>query len=1163
MTAGEQIIRQSQAEDSPSLRQARASHPMESHWVGASAGTGKTKVLIDRLLRLMLPRPGMDAASATLPGRILCLTFTRTAAAEMSARIYESLSHWSVMDDAGLDDALSSLCGHAPDDVMRRQARQLFARVLDTPGGLKIMTIHSFCQSVLKRFPLEAGLAPHFDLIDEQSAMEYLTRCLHDITAEARIQPDGTLAAAFSRLALLLDSGAMSDLIAQMMGRRGKLAEIFDHHGGVEGMIAAVYAALGADPAVSEADIVAKACDISDAHEKNLWRVLEGLSAGSTRDLQKAELIRPWLEDQSRRAVLFDAYSGAFLKDGGDEVYSDAYLATKGGAQKAFPDIIDLMRREGVRLLEVNARIKAVRLAQLNAALLTVAAEMMARYAQYKKNTDKLDYEDLIINTCALLSDSRAVQWVLFKLDEAIDHILVDEAQDTSPQQWRVVQAICEEYFAGTGSKEDLPRTLFVVGDEKQSIFSFQGADPGAFERMRRHFGARVLDVQAEWEVHLQHSFRSSRTVLSAVDSAFAAEDVKRGVVADVARAVSHLVHRDGQAGRVELWPLTEPAETAEKEAWQLPTEVSFGDDAAATLCRRMAATIRSWVDGGEMLPSKARSVRFGDILILVQSRGVFVDRLLRAMAEEDVPVAGVDRIVLTEHIAVMDMIAAAQFSLQPKDDLTLATILKSPLVGLDEDELFTLCHGRDGSLWRRVKDMRPDIAAHLQSWMKNAAVKTPYEFFAQILTLPCPADDVSGRRAFYARLGDDIRDAVDEFLNRCLSYEQTHTPSVQGFISWFLKGDSEIKRDQEQEKQDRVRIMTVHGSKGLQAPIVFMPDASKIGYDGTRAKPRMLWPPEISGVPLWAPRKDMHAPYYTDCLAADRAQQDDEYRRLLYVGMTRAEDRLYICGWKPKKKQVPEHSWYHIVRRALAGAAKEVETEDGALLRLEHPQTVPPKTETVAQGEDTAFRKPLPDWARQRPEDEAFPPVPLAPSRPGLDEPAAKGPLAAADEKRFHRGVIVHQILEILPQLPAEKWGNILQAWLARPALGLTGKQQKEFMAEILSVLRHPDFAPIFGAGSKAEVPLTGIAGRNVISGQMDRVLVTDKEVLIVDYKTNRPPPLTVEETPRVYLKQMAAYRTVMAEIYPARVVRCALLWTDSLDLMPLPDTLLDQNAP
>ena len=581
---------------------------------------------------------------------------------------------------------------------------------------------------------------------------------------------------------------------------------------------------------------------------------------------------------------------------------------------------------------------------------------------------------------------------------------------------------------------------------------------------------------------------------------------------------------------------------------------------------QKIAATIAQWMVTGERLDSRGRAVRPGDILILVQSRSSLVELLMRALKEKDVPVAGIDRMTLSEEIAVMDLAALATFALQPRDDLTLATVLKSPLCGMSEENLFDLCHGRTGDLWQVLRKKQPDLAAWFRPLVDMAGRVTPYEFFAHVLATPCPADTVSGRRAFYARLSPDIHDALDEFLNAALNYEQQHIPSLQSFVDWFMRGETEIKREQDTARQDQVRIMTVHAAKGLQAPIVFLPDCGKIIHDHNKGRARFLWPEDDRGVPLWSPRKTWDAPAYETLRLQAAMRQDEEYRRLLYVALTRAEDRLYMAassGGKP----LPASCWYNLIEKNFPPEAQRVEVveneEPAVLLQLKNAQTAPPESRSETFAVSEAALLPLPDFVFREAPLEPSPSQPLSPSRPGDEEPAGRGPLDDDGDWKFKRGNIVHRVLELLPDLPAENWPKALSSYLARPAFGLTHEQQESFAQEILAVLNHPEFAPIFGPGSRAEVPLIGLAGKGpsaqAMSGQIDRLLVKEGTVWIVDYKTNRPPPQKPEDIPVIYLKQMAAYENLARKIYPDHVVKCALLWTDGPSLMPISEKLLD----
>lgn len=1125
----------------PAHDQRRAADPSASVWVAASAGTGKTKVLTDRVLTLLL--------AGTPPERILCLTFTKAAAAEMANRLAERLSAWATLDEPALADNLADLLGRSPDEEAGARARRLFAMVLDVPGGMRIQTIHAFCQSLLRRFPLEAGIAPHFRVMDERDAAELLLLARDEALAAARSTAAPDLAAALSEVVGHVGESEFPALLDELARERGRLARMIAHNGGLSGLVAAVRHRLGLTEGETPEDVLAAAC-VDDAFDGAACReALSILRDGSKTDGERAERIAAWLDDLDGRPLGFWDYVLAYLTTG---LEPRARLTTKAsaGAEAA-------LRAEAARLLSTVERWRAARVARATEALLTLAAALLSAYEGHKRTRALLDYDDLILAAAGLLSSGAgAAAWVLFKLDGGIDHVLIDEAQDTNPDQWAVVRALTEEFFAGRGAHEGV-RTVFAVGDAKQSIYSFQRADPREFEAMRRRLGEQVPASGNRWaEVGLHVSFRSTAAVLDAVDAVFNRSPGRHGVIA-AGEEIRHLPFRDGQAGLVELWPPIEPRAIDEPEPWKPPVERIRGDSPRARLARVVARRIAAMI-GAEQLESQARPIRAGDVLVLVRRRNAFVEDLVRELKALEVEVAGADRMVLSEQMAAMDLMALGHALLLPEDDLTLATVLKGPLFGLDEEALFRLAAGRGAaSLWEALR-RDPEFAAAREAFAELLALADlvpPHELYAHALTVR------GGRWRLVERLGWEAEDAIDEFMALAMAYEQAHAPSLQGFLHWLEGGVPEIKRDMEQGR-DAVRIMTVHGAKGLQAPVVFLPDT----LQAPAQTPRLLWLGERGeDAVLWLPRADLADPVCRQAREAARTARDQEYRRLLYVAMTRAEDRLYVCGWNTRRA-APEHCWHQLVRDAMAAQgvtaedpflAGQADASDAAVLRLSCPQTAAPRSRAPSAA--AAPAGPPPDWCGRPPPPEPSPPRPLVPSRADGEEPPVRSPLDGDDGARFRRGRIVHALLQFLPELPPGERAKATARFLARPAWGLPVAMQATIAAEVAAVLDHPDFAAIFGPGSQAEVPVAGMIGERIVAGQVDRLLVAADEVLVIDYKTNRPPPRREGEVPAVYLRQMALYRAALACVYPRRRVRCALLWTDGPRLMPLDPGRLD----
>ncbi len=1147
----------------PNVSQRDASDPAASVWVAASAGSGKTKVLTDRVLRQML--------AGTPPARILCLTFTKAAAAEMSIRINRTLGEWATVEDSRLEDALAALTGARPSADSCREARRLFARVIDCPGGMKLQTIHAFCQSLLRRFPLEAGLAPHFEVMDDATATELLEQARGTVLNQARRDPDSPLGRALARLTTDLHEDGLGALMSELAGERGRLRRILEGHGGLEPTLAEVRHLLGVTAGESAEAITAAACADRAADLTGLRRACIALDKGSATDQERGRTLAGWLSAPAPdRLAGFSDYADLFLTK---EETPRKTLITKKAASYDMTSQ-DILTTEAARLQAALIRRKAAGVAEATGALLGFAEALLAVYTRLKGSRALLDYDDLILAARDLLEREGVAPWVLFKLDGGLDHILIDEAQDTNPEQWQVIERLAEEFFSGQGARpgpREPVRTVFAVGDEKQSIFSFQRADPREFARLREHFRRRVEAAAQTWrQVRLDISFRSTAAVLRAVDGVFARDEARDGVAFDPGVAIRHFSFRRGQGGLVELWPPVRPEEPKEQAPWQAPLVREAADQPSSRLAAAIATTIRGWLDRGERLESKGRAVRPGDIMVLVRRRGGFVPELVRALKERGVPVAGVDRMVLTGQLSVMDMMALAEFLLLREDDLRLAEVLKGPFIGLNEEELYRLAFGRTGHLWQalaaRAGTEGPESRygrAHgwLEALLAAADFSPPYEFFAGVLHRPCPADAVSGLRAVLGRLGAEARDPLDEFLNTTLAFQRGHAPSLQAFLHWLVSAESEIKREQEQGGPEGgvVRIMTVHGAKGLQAPIVFLPD--------TTGKPvqsaRILWPEDGRTVPLYAPRRSQEESRCAEARTAADRRRDQEYRRLLYVALTRAEDRLIVCGWLTKGRPEPaEGSWYALTAAALN--ADPIATPfqftgpwGGDGVRLQEPQTAPvaaPGAATVSQA-----LAPLPPWACDPAPPEPEPSRPLTPSRPDEDDSAVRSPLGNDDGRRFRRGLLLHRLFETLPELSPEVRAAAARRFLARPGHGLDDSSREAMVAEALAVLDHAEFAPLFGPGSRAEVPVVGTVGGRVLSGQIDRLLVRNGEVWIVDYKTNRPPPETVAGVAAGYLRQMASYRAAVRLIYPGHRVRCLLLWTDAPRLMELPETVLD----
>lgn len=1135
--------------------QLEASDPHVSAFVEASAGSGKTKLLTDRILRLMLA--GAD------PGRIQCLTFTKAAAATMALRLQERLGHWAVADDLTLHGELVGLLVPA-DPPMLARARMLFARVLDLPGGMRIGTIHAFCQSLLRRFPLEAAITPHFQLVEDADARVEMQDAREASLGDAD-------RSAIAKVAGLANAGEFAALIEALDAKRDWLVPLVGRSPPELGRL--VRRAAGA-PDTTEAELVSGAV---------VWperdRVAEALRLGAAHGTDgvrgHTSSMLDWLAlPQLERAAAWQRWVCALLTNDGEPRKPERCFGGKGLSAR-FPEMLPTIQAEQSRVIAVEQSRRALAVAEATTSLLTLALPMLDAYAKRKQNRGLLDYGDLIGRTSKLLQDPGA-GWVLYKLDGGLDHLLLDEVQDTAPEQWAIAHRLTEEFFAGLGTRtqDGAPaRSFFAVGDPKQSIFSFQGAEPDEFQRSRAEMQARVQGSGRPWRpVTLDVSFRSTRPILDLVDSVFADDLARHGVVTG-SSGLHHYADRADDAGRVELWPLAPAPEPPEVEPWTVPDRNHKQVSSQQLLADALAGWIRDELARCPAMPSKKGGpLEAADILVLVQRRGPFVHALVRALKARDVPVAGLDRLVLTEQAAVQDVLAACDAVLLPQDDLQVACVLTSPLGGLTDESLMDVALGRTSSLWNALRDRageRPEWGeawAFLSRLAARADHVTPHALIAEML------GPLGGRPRLLARLGPEAAEPLDELLGAALHYAALRPPSLQGFVHWLRRSGATVKREAG-GSGNAVRVMTTHGAKGLQAPLVILADTSLLPPN----EERFAWvsdPASKVCVPLWAPRRELCSDLVKHARLDQEAKQQQENNRLLYVAMTRAEDRLVICGWQQPKAKLSDQSWYSKVARGLAalgpsrhefglGWKGEILVHESAQQRAFGPAA------DAREGEPA----PLPAWAG-RPGDwrpapapaEPALPVPLAPSRPDDIRlgpvPGARSPLAKAGRSdRFRRGTLTHELLQHLPDVAPERWEQAARQYLQRH--GLARKESDALAAEVLAVLRHPELAPLFGPHGRAEQPLTGLAGGTVITGKVDRMAVQPGVVLLADFKTGRDAPADVTQTPVLYLRQLAAYRAVLQAIYEGREMRCALIWTSGPTVSLIPPSLLDLHAP
>ena len=1140
--------------------QARASDPAASAFVSANAGSGKTHVLVQRVIRLLL--------AGVPPEKILCLTFTKAAAANMAERVFKTLGHWVTLDDDALDAAIRDAGITHPTVPLRKSARELFASALETPGGLKVQTIHALCTRLLQQFPFEANVPARFTVLDDRDQTEMMERASLAVMLDASRTPESAIGRALLAAMANAADVTFKDVVREACLSRDHFMAWTDAAGSAEAAVAQVSALLGVTANESIEDVEREIVDGPNLPRSRWEEIARALETGAKTERDNADRLRVALP--AAGAAQVDEYLCVFLTD--TDRTPRKLVLTKNFVRDN-PAIGSRFDAEASRLGPLIEKRRAVTTRDRTEALLHIAIAVAANYRREKAERGLLDYDDLIDKTLALLA-SGASGWVHYKLDRGVDHVLIDEAQDTSPRQWDIIAHIISEFTAGAGAREGVMRTVFAVGDEKQSIFSFQGAAPREFDARRWELKKKFEDAELRFEsIPLTYSFRSGQAILKSVDHVFRDEAIYRSIHAEKAYPL-HEALPDAGPSQIDLWELSVADEKQDIEGWRAPFDGVPLTSAEVKLSKRIQSEIGRLVAGVTMTGrlGNRRRLAYGDVLVLVRRRGNLFDAVIQALKHAGIPVAGADRLKLTEHIAIIDLMNLADALLLPQDDLALAVALKSPLFNLTEDELFTLAWNRKGSL-RDALTAQAAESGRFRGALDRFAecerrfrTETPFAFYAWLLG----ADN--GRARILRRLGHEANDALDEFLELALSYEKKAPASLQGFMAWLRAADTEVKRDMEISRNE-VRVMTVHGAKGLEAPVVIMADTTTSPSDTQRL--RLIHLPQGNGgkVVVWAGRKADDPPCVANARNAMLEETEHEYRRLLYVAMTRAADRLIVAGCMPgNRNSVREDSWYDLIKRGLANSDlvfDEIPAGDGVVKSYRRAGDATPETGTTLDAAASTHPS-LPEWLHTSATPEQIIDRRLRPSDSGIDEGKTfrTGESLALRARALLRGTLVHRLLQSLPDIATARRRDAALGYLARNAGHWTAGDREALAAEVLALIEDPRFAAVFAVGSRAEVAIAGWLDRPgrppaLVSGQVDRLVVTPAEVLIVDYKTNHASPQLVAEAPGAYVRQLALYRAVLRKLYPLLPVRAALLWTETPDMMEISALALDAALP
>jgi ATP-dependent helicase/nuclease subunit A len=1125
-------------------RQNSASNPVHSVWVSANAGAGKTHILVERIIRLLLPPYQCQ------PHKILCITYTKAAAAEMTERLFKRLGSWITKSDTELSLEIATMIGHTPTQDDMIMARRLFAKALETPGGLKIQTIHGFCEHILRRFPVESGFRKDFTLLSDGDLKSLYLNALEYVSMHALKNPLSPLTEAFKEVSKVYN---FHTLIELLMNSR-KIYHSVTQNGLPFWDSSRLADSLGLPIDCDMHTIYDDFLNLID--DEKLLCLVSALESGKTNDKKCAEILK---HIRINNLDDFEAWQALFLTKTKTMVSRERFITND--IKKNFPELSEYIyglydafsrtyhHHNGFLIYNITQHISLI--------LLSVYHYVDT----VKQEQGACDFDDIILRTRGLLSDNQIAPWVLWKLDGGIDHILVDEAQDTAPEQWDIIRSLSQEFFVGDGASIK-HRTIFAVGDEKQSIYGFQGAAPEKMSQNAVFFEQAALNINHQWSIeYLRGSFRSSPAIMRLVDSVFQNEAAS-GVLFGNTDKIEHYAVANEGPGYIEVMPPVIPLDTDMPDAWTSPLDSISATSSKAINAKRIALKIQDILQSSQLLPSTGRPAEPKDIMILLQKRDATMRCLIRELKSLNIPVAGLDRIDLLSEVAILDILALIDFTLYPDDDLSLAQILRSPLCDISEEDLFQLAHNRSGKLWQCLT-LRKNENTHflnayefLNAVLRRSDYESPYDFLSFIL------ENAQGRKKFIARLGVDCIDGLDEILNKALNFVTTNSPSLQGFVQSVRVSRGSEKRDSD-TSDNTIQIMTIHGAKGLESPIVFLPDCCDLPRTNADLHKRFIVTSDT--IPMIIKEGGQHQ-IVLDQKEFLKKRDEDENRRLLYVALTRAKDWLFIGGKlrkaPSKNYKIPEKSWYHYITQGLLSLedTQIIDTENSDFPTYIYQDSA--KNDVLYQQKldvtQNSNNVPLPAWAwcvfnQTTDDDDAV----IAPSH--ANDKASDTEYDVNDTNARTRGIVIHKLLELLVNIKPMQRRQAADNFLKNYNLPL--ETQRLYITEVFNLINHPEFSVLLSSEGLSEVPIIGYLkdfNNLAISGQIDRMVITPTTVLIADYKTDRNLSKDTHLS-KQYLLQMALYKHALYHLYPNKIIQCYVIATAKPEIITLNHTILD----
>lgn len=853
-----------------------ASNPSLNIWVSASAGSGKTTILVNRFLRLLLN--GID------PKKILCITFTNNAASEMIHRILGVLSSWTVCDTIELEQKIKNLISSTPSQKILNTARQLFIKCVDEQHNLQIQTIHSFCQSILNKFPLEAGISSDAEIIDDYQKSIFIDRSKNDL-----LQRYDKLCPAPEALDYLFENiheCSLQGLVDNSIFLNNLSTGIISSQEEKNNYTNIIKEKLNLNNSKDLTVIIAEFAEIVGQHKNYL---------GDAVDIEIVDCISKFITlDANTQKQKFPKLQNLFLTQKGEK----RITLLKNKERKQYPKILELLNLLQDIVFQYNETLKSQKIARFTKGFINFAYEFNQQFAKHKSTKNSIDYNDLIAICLNLINNPELSLWLKYKLSNQITHIMIDEGQDTNFKQWQIIYACMEGLFSS-----DKQPTIFIVGDSKQAIYSFQGSSPEIFHGMHQYLQDFAQNCNSKiYDIKLSNSFRSDQLILKFVDTVFT-NLIKNNPDHFPEDASNHISDLSSNEASIELWDLIISDQQKEIiSPWEVKTDYETSHIPPKILADNIVNHVYKLIT--------TTNTKASDIMILVRKRDKLVDYMIRAFKEKKIAVNGSDRLNLNKNLAIQDLMAVAKFILLPIDNYNLACLLKSPICDFSEDDLFKVAQREDLSLWENLSKLSKQNSELNQTYqflnnlLENYDLHSPYNLFSYLLNI------AKFRTNLLSRFGMQLDEVLNEFINIAMDFEQT-SASLSEFVHFFENTNLEIKVNLDLKKEE-VKIMTVHAAKGLESKIVILPDTTSI----PKNKNNILFDTD-SNLVLYNGSSENNTKFYNELLESTRHKTMQEYYRLLYVALTRVSHKLIICGWSNKDK-IAKESWYSILKASL-----------------------------------------------------------------------------------------------------------------------------------------------------------------------------------------------------------------------------------------------------